>query len=386
MRRCAVVTGLVAGGLIVAGAAPASAADRDCSDFKSQREAQQALEADPSDPERLDQDDNGIACETELGGGSRSGQEATQGGQELGDPGTGDRRITFRVQAKGTRDNCAQYAYGGEYGPPESEFSIRFLPSPAFFGRDDNTVHTATLRWPTGEPVVTRVEAFRAEPGKQRLIGEEDINAGILVVPARTFSMRTDVTVSATFDCDAAEARRNGKKDERKESKERAATKAPSGSPLETVSAVSCTTLTVPSGTYRYDRNDVFAFGAEGDEASFVEFREGLRKGSEVQIFEYSPDPKGVSAIAVVNVAGAFGAAPACDKDGKPTGKTGKPSKAGKPGGQDKHDEQVTTKPRGGVETGTEATSGIETPAILALGGLALLSAGGAAVAARRRP
>lgn len=38
--------------------------DRDCADFSSQAEAQDALDDDPSDPERLDADDDGLACES----------------------------------------------------------------------------------------------------------------------------------------------------------------------------------------------------------------------------------------------------------------------------------------------------------------------------------
>jgi hypothetical protein len=41
-----------------------SSADRDCDDFSTQAEAQDALDADPSDPERLDADDDGEACES----------------------------------------------------------------------------------------------------------------------------------------------------------------------------------------------------------------------------------------------------------------------------------------------------------------------------------
>jgi micrococcal nuclease len=39
-------------------------ADRDCSDFRDQTSAQQALEARPGDPDGLDSDGNGIACES----------------------------------------------------------------------------------------------------------------------------------------------------------------------------------------------------------------------------------------------------------------------------------------------------------------------------------
>jgi len=41
----------------------ASAIDYDCRDFRSQADAQRVLRADPSDPYRLDGDHDGIACE-----------------------------------------------------------------------------------------------------------------------------------------------------------------------------------------------------------------------------------------------------------------------------------------------------------------------------------
>jgi hypothetical protein len=41
----------------------ATGGDRDCADFDSQADAQAALEEKPGDPERLDADDDGIACE-----------------------------------------------------------------------------------------------------------------------------------------------------------------------------------------------------------------------------------------------------------------------------------------------------------------------------------
>jgi micrococcal nuclease len=46
--------------------------DRDCSDFASQTEAQEVLEDDPSDPNGLDGDSDGVACETLPGGVSAS--------------------------------------------------------------------------------------------------------------------------------------------------------------------------------------------------------------------------------------------------------------------------------------------------------------------------
>jgi hypothetical protein len=47
--------------------------DLDCADFATQEEAQAALDADPSVPNGLDADSDGIACE-ELGSGGGDGQ------------------------------------------------------------------------------------------------------------------------------------------------------------------------------------------------------------------------------------------------------------------------------------------------------------------------
>jgi hypothetical protein len=74
---------------------PALAADRDCADFASQADAQAALEADPSDPERLDADDDGQACESfdYAGGGQvaavpRDGVAAGDGSAAADDAGS----------------------------------------------------------------------------------------------------------------------------------------------------------------------------------------------------------------------------------------------------------------------------------------------------------
>ena len=53
----------VAGTLPLAGAAYAQP-DRDCPDFASQAEAQEALDGTVGDPERLDANDDGVACES----------------------------------------------------------------------------------------------------------------------------------------------------------------------------------------------------------------------------------------------------------------------------------------------------------------------------------
>lgn len=56
---------LIFGGL----AGSAAAQDLDCADFSTQGEAQDNLNANPGDPNGLDRDNDGIACETLPGGG-----------------------------------------------------------------------------------------------------------------------------------------------------------------------------------------------------------------------------------------------------------------------------------------------------------------------------
>jgi Excalibur calcium-binding domain len=56
---------LVLGGVVMsAPAALGQAGDQDCGDFSSQAAAQAHLQADPSDPDGLDADNDGVACES----------------------------------------------------------------------------------------------------------------------------------------------------------------------------------------------------------------------------------------------------------------------------------------------------------------------------------
>ncbi|WP_245788147.1 excalibur calcium-binding domain-containing protein [Amycolatopsis marina] len=48
--------------------------DKNCADFATKEEAQAVLDADRSDPHRLDGDSDGLACETRFGGG-QAGQQ-----------------------------------------------------------------------------------------------------------------------------------------------------------------------------------------------------------------------------------------------------------------------------------------------------------------------
>ena len=55
----------------------AHAADLNCSDFATQQQAQAEYDRDPSDPNGLDRDDDGIACETRPSGGSVVAEDDT---------------------------------------------------------------------------------------------------------------------------------------------------------------------------------------------------------------------------------------------------------------------------------------------------------------------
>ena len=77
-RLIAVVLLVIGGTLIAAPTALAQAGDQDCADFSSQAAAQAHLEADPSDPDGLDADNDGVACENFAYGsqGATDGAEA----------------------------------------------------------------------------------------------------------------------------------------------------------------------------------------------------------------------------------------------------------------------------------------------------------------------
>ena len=58
--------------------------DRDCADFASQADAQAVLDADLTDPEGLDADLDGIACEDHFGGAGQQVQVHPSGGVDTG--------------------------------------------------------------------------------------------------------------------------------------------------------------------------------------------------------------------------------------------------------------------------------------------------------------
>ncbi len=59
-----VAAGVAAVALLMLNPSPAGAKDLNCSDFTYQHEAQAVLDQDPSDPNGLDADGNGIVCES----------------------------------------------------------------------------------------------------------------------------------------------------------------------------------------------------------------------------------------------------------------------------------------------------------------------------------
>lgn len=73
MRRRATALVLATAGSTLLLSGTASAADLDCSDFRTQGEAQAVLDADRTDPNRLDQDGDGTACESLPAGGTEDG-------------------------------------------------------------------------------------------------------------------------------------------------------------------------------------------------------------------------------------------------------------------------------------------------------------------------
>lgn len=84
------IAGLILAGL-ASSAAIAQTAERDCRDFASQSEAQAVLRADPTDPNGLDDDEDGVACdEFDYGPavGRLRGSAATSGSASSGTGGT----------------------------------------------------------------------------------------------------------------------------------------------------------------------------------------------------------------------------------------------------------------------------------------------------------
>lgn len=96
-------------GLTIPMTGTALAADLDCKDFSSQAAAQANLNANPSDPNGLDANHNGVACEDFTYGSASTGSTQVptvpQGGVPAGDGSTAAGRTT--------PDSPAPYLLGG---------------------------------------------------------------------------------------------------------------------------------------------------------------------------------------------------------------------------------------------------------------------------------
>ena len=111
---------------------PTTTADLDCADFATQREAQATLERDRSDPNRLDADNDGIACEELAGGGGGGDGEldcadfATQGAaqRELAK----DRTDPNNLDADNDGIACEELHGDGSGGVPISPEPERAAP------------------------------------------------------------------------------------------------------------------------------------------------------------------------------------------------------------------------------------------------------------------
>ncbi|SDP10122.1 Excalibur calcium-binding domain-containing protein [Klenkia soli] len=77
LRTTAAATALATAGLTLALTGTASAADLNCSDFATRDQAQAVLDADRSDPNGLDRDGDGVACESLPTGGAEDGTALT---------------------------------------------------------------------------------------------------------------------------------------------------------------------------------------------------------------------------------------------------------------------------------------------------------------------
>lgn len=84
--RSTAAVAVLGAGLSLPLAGTAVAADLDCADFATQAEAQAALVADPGDPNRLDADDDGQACEDHVFGSVSSTSAPTPGSQVAARP------------------------------------------------------------------------------------------------------------------------------------------------------------------------------------------------------------------------------------------------------------------------------------------------------------
>ncbi len=84
--------------------------DRDCSDFTTQAEAQAAFDAVPGDPERLDADNDGIACEDSVSTSGSASSGSSSSSSESSSSGAGSAPVVEsepEAPASTYYDNCS---------------------------------------------------------------------------------------------------------------------------------------------------------------------------------------------------------------------------------------------------------------------------------------
>jgi micrococcal nuclease len=147
---------------------PDPGVDKDCGDFRSQAEAQAELDRDPRDPNRLDADGDGIACETYpygAGGGGAGGGGGEGGGGNLDCADFATQRAAQREFAKDRTDPnnldadndgraCEELIGEGRDGPTPAREQYEPKTPPGPVDRPEGVIPRTGVRRvpPTGGP------------------------------------------------------------------------------------------------------------------------------------------------------------------------------------------------------------------------------------------
>jgi hypothetical protein len=128
-----------------------SGGDLDCADFATQREAQVVLERDPSDPNGLDADNDGIACEelADSGGGGGDGELdcadfATHG--EAQREYAKDRTDPNNLDADNDGKACEELIGEGRHGPTPVREQYEARPPPGPVDRPEGVIPRTSVR------------------------------------------------------------------------------------------------------------------------------------------------------------------------------------------------------------------------------------------------
>ncbi len=143
----------------------------DCADFATQQEAQAELERDPSDPNNLDADGDGVACETYTYGTGGGGGEGGGGDLDCADFAT--QRAAQREFAKDRTDPnnldadndgraCEELIGEGRDGPTPVREQYEVKPPPGPVDRPEGVIPRTSVRRvpPTGGPPYLAVGAL----------------------------------------------------------------------------------------------------------------------------------------------------------------------------------------------------------------------------------